>query len=66
MSNNASTALINVLIVEDDNLTRRALCLAIESEPTLKLVAVLDSVKPALELLQTQPEIGRASCRERV
>jgi DNA-binding NarL/FixJ family response regulator len=54
MSNNASTAPITVLIVEDDNLTRRALCLAIESEPTLKLVAALDSVKPALELLQTQ------------
>ena len=54
MSNAAPAAPITVLIVEDDNLTRRALSLAIESEPTLKLVAALDSVKPALEWLETQ------------
>src|SRR3954469_10300396 len=43
----------SVLIVEDDAVTRKSLCLAIESEPSLKLIAALDSVKPALEWLET-------------
>ena len=54
MSPQAAPASINVLIVEDDAVTRRALCLAIESEPALKLVAALDSVKPALDWLEKQ------------
>ena len=41
------------MIVEDDAVTRRALSLAIESSPELKLVAALESVKPSLEWLAT-------------
>ncbi|MDB5839158.1 MAG: response regulator transcription factor [Herminiimonas sp.] len=44
---------ISVLIVEDDAVTRRLLQLAIESEPSLQMVAVFDSVKPALAWLET-------------
>ncbi len=54
MSQQAVLAPISVLIVEDDAVTRRALCLAIESEPALNLVAALDSVKPALDWLENQ------------
>lgn len=54
MSQQAVLASISVLIVEDDAVTRRALSLAIESEPTLNLVAALDSVKPALDWLENQ------------
>ena len=42
---------ISVLIVEDDAVTRKLLCLAVESAPELKLLAEFDSVKPALEWL---------------
>lgn len=44
----------SVLIVEDDAVTRKSLCLAIEAEPALKLLAEFDSVKPALAWLETQ------------
>ncbi|OGB22486.1 MAG: DNA-binding response regulator [Burkholderiales bacterium RIFCSPLOWO2_02_FULL_57_36] len=44
---------ISVLVVEDDALTRKALCLAIESEPTLRLAAEFDSVAPTLLWLET-------------
>lgn len=44
---------VGVLVVEDDAVTRKVLSLAIESEPALKLLAVFDSVKPALEWLET-------------
>src|ERR1039457_1094331 len=44
----------SVMIVEDDAVTRRSLSLAIESEPSVKLVAAFDSVKPALAWLETQ------------
>ncbi len=54
MSQQAVLASISVLIVEDDAVTRRALSLAIESEPALSLVAALDSVKPALDWLENQ------------
>ncbi len=54
MSQQAVLASISVLIVEDDAVTRRALSLAIESEPALNLVAALDSVKPALDWLENQ------------
>lgn len=43
-----------VLIVEDDPVTQKALCLAIESEPALKLLAVFDGVKPALAWLERE------------
>lgn len=43
---------VGVLIVEDDAVTRKSLCLAIESEPSLKLLEAFDSVKPALAWLE--------------
>ncbi len=45
---------ISVMVVEDDTLTRRSLCLAIESEPALCLAAEFDSVAPALAWLETE------------
>jgi DNA-binding NarL/FixJ family response regulator len=53
MSEPAAPEPIRVLIVEDDEVTRRVLSLAIESSPELKLVAALASVKPTLEWLAT-------------
>jgi len=44
---------VGVLIVEDDAVTRKALCLAIESDPGLKLLEAFDSVKPALDYLES-------------
>lgn len=46
---------ITVLLVEDDALTRRTLCLGIEKEPAFKLLEALDSVKAALSWLLLQP-----------
>ena len=46
---------INVVIVEDDNVTRKVFSAAIESEPALQLVGAFDSVRPALEWLKTTP-----------
>lgn len=43
---------VGVLVVEDDAVTRKALCLAVESEPLLKLLAAFDSVKTALAWLE--------------
>ncbi|HZW14487.1 MAG TPA: response regulator transcription factor [Noviherbaspirillum sp.] len=45
---------VGVLIVEDDAVTQKSLCRAIESEPELKLLAVFDSVKPALAWLERE------------
>jgi DNA-binding NarL/FixJ family response regulator len=45
---------ITVLVVEDDAVTRRALSLAIEKEPSLKLLAALDCVQSALSWLEGQ------------
>lgn len=45
---------VGVLVVEDDAVTRKALCLAIEAEPALKLLAAFDGVKPALAWLETE------------
>jgi DNA-binding NarL/FixJ family response regulator len=53
MSATTSASPIKVLIVEDDAVTRRALSLAIESSPELKLVGALEAVKPAVEWLAT-------------
>lgn len=41
------------MIVEDDAVTRKTLCHAIESEPLFNLVAVFDSMQPALAWLES-------------
>jgi DNA-binding NarL/FixJ family response regulator len=46
---------INVVIVEDDHVTRKVFSAAIESEPGLQLVGAFDSVRPALEWLKSTP-----------
>jgi DNA-binding NarL/FixJ family response regulator len=49
---------ITVLVVEDDAVTRRSLCLAIEKEPSLQLLDALDSVQAATEWLKKRaPDI---------
>lgn len=45
---------VGVLIVEDDPVTRKSLCLAIEAEPRLKLLADFDNVKLALAWLEVE------------
>src|SRR3954454_17416848 len=55
MVDETSRDTVGVLVVEDDALTRKTLCLAIESEPALKLLAAFDSVKPALAWLEGAP-----------
>ncbi|MGZ3254010.1 MAG: response regulator transcription factor, partial [Burkholderiaceae bacterium] len=45
---------VKVLVVEDNPVTLRALCLSIESDPALKLVAFFDTVKPALAWLESE------------
>lgn len=45
---------VGVLIVEDDAVTRKSLCLAIEADPGLSLLAAFDSVKPALAWLEEE------------
>lgn len=54
MSDESLREPVTVLIVEDDAVTRKSLCLAIESEPALTLLASFDSVKPSLAWLETQ------------
>jgi DNA-binding NarL/FixJ family response regulator len=54
MSDESLREPVTVLIVEDDAVTRKSLCLAIESEPALKLLAAFDSVKLSLAWLETQ------------
>jgi DNA-binding NarL/FixJ family response regulator len=54
MSDETSREPIGVVVIEDDAVTRRSLCLAIEAEPALKLLATFDSVKPALAWLETR------------
>lgn len=54
MSDETSHHVSSVLIVEDDAVTRKTLCLAIESEPSFKLLAALDGVKSALAWLKTE------------
>lgn len=44
---------VRVLVIEDDAVTRKALCLSIKAEPTLVLAAAFDSVQPALTWMQT-------------
>lgn len=52
MMQKAMPAAVSVVLVEDDAVTQRALCLAIEASPALKLVAVFDSVQPAVAWLE--------------
>lgn len=54
MSDRTSPDAIGIMIVEDDAVTQKSLCLAIESEPALKLLAVFDRVKPALSWLERE------------
>jgi len=49
-----SEKLITVLVVEDDPVTRRMLCLAIEKEPALQLLDALDTVQAATVWLKQQ------------
>lgn len=42
---------ISILIVEDDVVTQKALCLAIDSEPALRLKGTFNGVKPTIEWL---------------
>ena len=53
MAQAAIPAPIHVVIVEDDNITRKVFSAAIESEPALRLVGAFDSVGPALEWLKS-------------
>jgi DNA-binding NarL/FixJ family response regulator len=55
MSQAAARQPINVMIVEDDNVTRKYLAAAIQSEPALRVVAAFDSVQPALAWLVSTP-----------
>ena len=55
MSQAAARNPINVVIVEDDTVTRKVLSAAIQSEPALQLVGAFDSVAPALEWLESTP-----------
>jgi DNA-binding NarL/FixJ family response regulator len=54
MSQQLADTPITVLIVEDDAVTRRTLSLAIEKEPSLKLLDALDCVQSALTWLRHQ------------
>ena len=55
MAQAAARQPINVMIVEDDNVTRKYLAAAIQSEPALRVVATFDSVQPALDWLASTP-----------
>lgn len=49
---------VRVLVVEDDDLTRKAVCLSIEADPALTLAAAFDSLAPALAWLRAHaPEV---------
>lgn len=52
MSQQSSRAAVRVLVVEDDVVTRRSLCLAIESEPALTLAAAFETVQSTLGWLE--------------
>jgi DNA-binding NarL/FixJ family response regulator len=53
MAQATKPAPIHVVIVEDDDVTRKVFSAAIESEPALRLVGAFDSVRPALEWLKS-------------
>ena len=55
MAAQASTCPVTVLVVEDDAVTRRSLCMAIDSEPALHLRGACDSVESALAALADGP-----------
>jgi DNA-binding NarL/FixJ family response regulator len=49
----ADSALLTVIVVEDDQATRARLCDAIAAQPNMKVGAACDRVRPALEWLET-------------
>lgn len=49
----ADSAVLNVIVVEDDYSTRTRLCDAIAVQPNMRLGAACDRVRPALEWLET-------------
>jgi DNA-binding NarL/FixJ family response regulator len=49
----ADSALLNVIVVEDDQATRARLCDAIAAQPNMKVSAACDRVRPALDWLET-------------
>lgn len=55
MAAQAPTLPATVLVVEDDAVTRRSLCMAIESEPALQIKGTCDSVQSALLALGEGP-----------
>ncbi len=58
MNQEVASVPVKVLVVEDNPVTLRAICLSIDSDPALKLVAFFDAVRPALEWLATeQPDV---------
>jgi DNA-binding NarL/FixJ family response regulator len=58
MNQDVTSQQIRVLVVEDNPVTLRALCLSIESDSSLKLAASFDRVKDALQWLkQEEPDV---------
>jgi DNA-binding NarL/FixJ family response regulator len=49
----ADSALLSVMVVEDDQATRARLCDAIAAQPNMTLIAACDRIRPALEWLET-------------
>lgn len=45
---------VRVVVIEDDAVTRKALCLSIQAEPSLTLAAAFDSVQPALAWMRKE------------
>ena len=56
MSQQASHAPISVMVVEDDPVTLKSLCLAIESEPALKLAAT--AIVAEVEVVEDERELS--------
>ncbi|MDF3036283.1 MAG: hypothetical protein K0S28_1557 [Paucimonas sp.] len=53
MSTKSQISSVNVLLIEDDAVTRRIMSLAIEAAQGLRLAASFDSVKPAHHAIPT-------------
>jgi DNA-binding NarL/FixJ family response regulator len=49
----ADSALLTVIVVEDDHSTRARLCDAIAAQPNMKVGAACDRIRPALEWIET-------------
>jgi len=58
MKQDATSLPVRVLVVEDNPVTLRAICLSIESDPSLYLAAFFDCIQPAMVWLRTeQPDV---------